>query len=152
MNDIEKQILLYARVNTILSGCSKKGIFVSNLKLQKLLYLSYGAHLKNGGDELEYLEFEAWRHGPVIPEVYRYYKNFGDDPISKQMKSLDESFPSFQNNDSVNEIVMKYGNFDVWALVEETHKDSGAWHTAYELNKSNKLEFDDIKNEFSTTI
>lgn len=56
---------------------------ITNLKLQKLVYYAQAWHLAIKGEELFEDEFEAWVHGPVIPELYVQYKDFGWKPIMR---------------------------------------------------------------------
>ncbi len=57
------------------------GSFVSNLKLQKLVYYAQAWHLAIHGTPLFAEDFQAWVHGPVIPELYQKYKSFRWQPI-----------------------------------------------------------------------
>lgn len=60
---------------------NETGSFVSNLKLQKLVYYAQAWHLALYDRPLFPEEFEAWVHGPVIPALYEQYKSFGWRPI-----------------------------------------------------------------------
>lgn len=53
------------------------GDSITHLKLQKLIYYSQAWALVLNGKPLFEEDFEAWTHGPVIPEVYEQYKDFG---------------------------------------------------------------------------
>lgn len=48
--------------------------FISNLKLQKLLYYAQGIHLAVTGEILFEEDVLAWKSGPVVQEVYDMYK------------------------------------------------------------------------------
>jgi len=52
------------------------------LRLQKLLYYVQGWSLAVNGDPMFTSSVEAWTHGPVVPEVYRRFKQYGSAPIS----------------------------------------------------------------------
>jgi uncharacterized phage-associated protein len=58
------------------------GSFVSNLKLQKLVYYAQAWHLAIHDVPLFAEDFQAWVHGPVIPELYQKYKAFRWQPIA----------------------------------------------------------------------
>ncbi len=64
------------------------GTNVTNKKLQKLLYFAQGWFLalnnENFSDKPSVLfieDFEAWRHGPVVPNSYFEYRRNGSDAI-----------------------------------------------------------------------
>lgn len=54
-----------------------KGLSVSPLKLQKILYYTQAWHMVFFGRENQLFDTapQAWVNGPVYPEVYRAYKN-----------------------------------------------------------------------------
>ena len=55
---------------------------ISPMKLQKLVYFAHGWFLALTGQPLIDERIEAWQFGPVIPELYREFKNFGNGPIT----------------------------------------------------------------------
>lgn len=58
--------------------CNISGWSVSNLQLQKILYISHMYNLGvTEGDPLITDNFEAWDYGPVIPTLYHEVKGFG---------------------------------------------------------------------------
>ncbi len=56
---------------------------VSNLKLQKLLYFIQAYFLTNKKDNTPCFDekIEAWDFGPVVPEAYHEYKQYGSGDI-----------------------------------------------------------------------
>ena len=59
------------------------GSFMSNLKLQKLVYYAQAWHLALYDRPLFDEDFQAWVHGPVIPELFQKYQHFGWKPIDQ---------------------------------------------------------------------
>ena len=72
--DISRHIINYS---------DEKDYGVSNLKLQKLLYFVQGNFLRVLKRACFYEEIEAWKYGPVIPEVYSEFKMFGSNDIPR---------------------------------------------------------------------
>ncbi|MGL5057019.1 MAG: Panacea domain-containing protein [Fusobacteriaceae bacterium] len=59
----------------LICKCHSLGREITNLKLQKLLYFAQGHYMQeNDGNFLFEQDFQAWAHGPVIPDVYQEYK------------------------------------------------------------------------------
>lgn len=54
---------------------------LSNLKLQKLVYLAQSRFMHETGCSLLRESIQAWAHGPVVQPLYRQYKAFGDMAI-----------------------------------------------------------------------
>jgi uncharacterized phage-associated protein len=52
------------------------------MQLQKILYYAQGYSLGMSGEELFNESIMAWKHGPVVPEVYHYFRDYGGDKIS----------------------------------------------------------------------
>ena len=61
--------------------CERSGWSLTNLKLQKLLYISHMFHLGKTGEPLVNGHFEAWDYGPVSPFLYHKVKVFGSSPV-----------------------------------------------------------------------
>lgn len=55
---------------------------MTHKKLQKLCYYAQAWHLANYNTPLVSNDFEAWVHGPVCPDLYVEYKDWGWLPIS----------------------------------------------------------------------
>ena len=50
---------------------------MTNLKLQKMIYLVYAEYLEKTGKKLFKDDIIAFKYGPVVPSVYEYYKDNG---------------------------------------------------------------------------
>lgn len=72
-----------ARLDTVAKFICEKGDWcLSNLKLQKILYMSQMYYMgKNNGARLVDTSFEAWDYGPVSPALYHRVKAFGSSPV-----------------------------------------------------------------------
>ncbi|MEG4586311.1 NACHT domain-containing protein [Microcoleus sp. MOSTC5] len=63
------------------------GSYLSNHKLQKLLYYAQAWYLAFEDKPLFDEDFQAWVHGPTIPALfYEYKEQFGFKPILKEVK------------------------------------------------------------------
>ena len=76
---------IYAANNFIKRG-TERDIPISNLKLQKLLYLLYTKYVHETGKLLFSDSVEAWQYGPVNVMVYAVCSSDGSNPIT-EMKS-----------------------------------------------------------------
>ena len=70
---------------------------VTNLKLQKLLYLAQAYFLAKMGRPIFANTIEAWEFGPVVPDVYHKFKKNGSDPIFIE-KDKTEILPDDKEN------------------------------------------------------
>jgi uncharacterized phage-associated protein len=89
---------------------------VSPMKLQKLMYYCYAWQLVAGSKKFD-ATFEAWPHGPVEPEIYNEYKEFGRNPVSaSQGPKLNEPLLDF--------IMDSYAVYSAIELSKTTHFES----------------------------
>jgi len=68
--------------NWILDFAEKRGVELTNMSLNKLVYFAYEHSLVAHGIKLTNAKIEAWEHGPVFREVYRSFSEFGNRPIT----------------------------------------------------------------------
>jgi uncharacterized phage-associated protein len=103
---------------------------ISNLKLQKLVYYAQAYHLAMFDEPLFDDPVEAWAHGPVVPELYRYYKGFGSGniPAPDDFNAEDYDARSAELMDEVYEV---FGQYSAWKLRNLTHQER-PWIEAYE--------------------
>ena len=142
---------LAGRVNSLLVESCKKGYDVTPLRLQKLLYLNYGMYLQTHDHFLPHLHFQAWRYGPVVREIYDYYKVFGSSPITKKVAGIDSGvYPRLIDDQTIQLTVNKYAGMDAFELVALTHRREGAWYKAFAKKVGAEIEHSDIKEEFTS--
>lgn len=105
---------------------------LSNLKLQKLLYYCQGGHYMWDDEELiDDGYFEAWDYGPVIAEVYRNFKKFGQNDIYSEADDINLTDAEKDTIAAVWEQLKEKHAFD---LVKSTHEES-PWMNARENDR-----------------
>lgn len=98
-------------------------------KLQKILYYAYSWHLtfeNDGPDDINRRlfnsNFEAWVHGPVIPQVYEKFRHLGYNEIPRYTGELPEFDPD--TLDTLEQVWETYGHFNGNELESITHQES----------------------------
>ena len=124
------------------------GWSLSNLEMQKLLYLSHMIHLGTKDKPLVGGHFEAWDLGPVHPVLYHKAKVFGARPVHNIFRSVSDPEDGAECatlNDTMDELSRLTGP----QLVSITHWDRGAWARNYVPGERGIIIPDsDIKNEY----
>lgn len=110
---------------SFIASFQKKDAEISNLKLQKLLYYAQGWHLALYGQPLFQDAIQAWVHGPVVPYVFREYKEYAWRPITKSVHPIITADEGFH----LNEVIRVYGGFDAVTLERMTHRED-PWKNA----------------------
>ena len=92
----------------------------SPMKLQKLCYYAQGYSLAEG-KTLFTDDFQAWQHGPVVPDLYQRYKDLKWRPIAVEAESpkIDPAVA-----EHLESIVAAYGRYDGAALSTMTHRET----------------------------
>lgn len=101
---------------------------LTNLGMQKILYIAnvfyhgkYGSPLVNG-------EFEAWEYGPVHPELYHFLKEFGSNPIKKDaFEEYSDTLSDSDERKMIDRVYNALKNAPPNRLVDFTHRENGAW-------------------------
>ncbi len=99
------------------------GDFISNMKLQKLLYYTQGFSLVVFGKPLFDEDIRAWAYGPVVECVYQNYKGHGSEAIYPDEK-FDTSFLTSEEQDLLVSVYEVYGQFSALKLMNMTHDES----------------------------
>lgn len=126
----------------------EEGKEISNLKLQKLLFIANGIHLVTSvNNEPLINEFiEVWPYGPVISNVYHSFKNYGNSSITSpsieaqlglhkkpltesQIKAIDQAWEIGKGVDAIQ-------------LSNWSHNEGSPWYKAKEAKQ------DIISNEY----
>lgn len=122
---------------------SYKGI--TQLKLQKLIYLAYANYLEKTNKKLFSEKIVAYKYGPVIEEIYQEYKQHKREPIEEDEKTYvleDVEFPQVlvrlslaDDGPRVLEMLIdtlkEYGDKTASELVQITHVKDGPWDSVY---------------------
>jgi uncharacterized phage-associated protein len=103
---------------------------LSNLELQKILYLAHMFYLGRTGEPLVHGQFEAWDYGPVHPDLYHKAKIFGSDNVQNVFHANSDLSESPERK-VIDEAYSSLGKVGAGYLVHATHRKDGAWERAY---------------------
>lgn len=117
----------------ILKIAKRRGVPVTPMQLMKLVYISYGWYLAMHGSKLFNDRIEAWKYGPVIPNLYQATKRFGRDPIPTHLIA-DGPISNPAMEAFYSSIVENYGRYSGIALSNLTHRDGTPWQRVFRPN------------------
>ena len=151
--------------NAFIKKAKDEGTKLTPMKLQKLVYYAHGWYLAITGKPLIDGQVEAWRFGPVIPSLYREFKEFGKADISRYARSTDfdmdgvaEMIPSDPiPRVIVNKIWKLYGHLSATQLSKMTHAKDGPWdqvNKRYDgsIPKDTDINVEIIKDHFAKKL
>lgn len=139
--------LAVAIANSFLDIANSASAPVDPMKIQKLVYFSHGWHLGYGMGSLSAQNAQAWRWGPVFPELYHEVKRWGSGPILKPIRvfggldggKLRWSAPTVPSENTFAQALLKrvwevYGRRSGLALSQLTHEKDGPWYKTWIQN------------------
>ena len=138
-------VLRYERMRAPYSAKAVANFFLekdnlTQMKLHKLLYYAHGWHLGFKGKPLFDDKIEAWEYGPVVPSIYRQFRDFGSRPIDELAGELSSSggtrlrvqVSRVDPSDEEAQIILKrvwevYGSRTAAQLSHMTHAQGAPW-------------------------
>lgn len=116
---------------------------LTNMKLQKMLYFAWIEYYKVSRSYLFDDSINAWKLGPVVPEVYDEFKIFAAMPITFTKKPELELKPEVKG--FLNKFSQRYRDVNAFDLVRKTHERGKPWSEAYrEGRKDTVIPFESI--------
>lgn len=132
--------------------CNKSDWQYSNLELQKLIYIAQVLHVGENSQPLVYGDFQAWKYGPVHPDLYRYLRLFGAFAIPKTYSVFEgiSDVPEESVKNCLQDVSSAFAPSDSIGplLMELTHREKGAWKRHYKLNRNEIIPISSIKDEY----
>lgn len=113
----------------VLAVANRKRMTVTNLQLQKVMYFAIRDYLENHTcdsfiHDVYDRPFESWQYGPVEPDIYYRYSQYGSTPIDDMGKYVD-TYHVFDKS------IVSRLQADVFDLVNESH-EQGFWQDNFE--------------------
>ncbi len=132
-----------AVANAVLQMADAEGRALTHMQLQKLVYITHGWHLAVTARPLISETVEAWKYGPVIPELYELLKQFGREPVTAPLAWWDyeagarrTTVPRFpkESQEVIDRVWGAYKHLNGLQLSTLTHQKGTPWYvTAGEL-------------------
>jgi uncharacterized phage-associated protein len=108
----------------------RSGWTLSELELQKILYLAHMFCLGRTGRALVAGSFEAWDYGPIHPDLHRRIKIFGADPVQNIFHGVLD-LNDGPEQQIIEEAYASLGQSKPGVLVGATQRRKGAWERNY---------------------
>lgn len=143
--------------NLILDHCDERGLELTNLKIQKILYFCHAWFLVSRATPLIKQNFEAWEYGPVLPYLYRELSHYKNQPIKGRIKGynpatnkIEQIYPDITDDhkESLRAVAEIYARYSTSQLIEMSHVANGPWwntwnHTG-QLNPGMRISNEEI--------
>jgi len=117
--------------------------YISNLKLQKLVYYAQGTYFAETGSRLFDDAILAWQHGPVVESLYQEYKHNGAQGIEFTKEFNFDDFDT-ETQTILEDVYNVFGKFSAWGLREMSHGET-PWQ---ETKQGEEINVNSIRDYF----
>ena len=113
----------------------------------KLVYLAHGWMLAVHDEPLVKEDFEAWRYGPVVPDLYQAMKIYRADPLLEPLAlgatvqiqddgrvrfvPIEPQPFSAQETWIIHAVYQHFGSWPASRLIQVTHQLGSPWHKVW---------------------
>jgi uncharacterized phage-associated protein len=121
---------------------------LTNMQLQKLVYIAHGYTLAVLHEPLVKQEIEAWRYGPVIKDLYQALRRYGSGFVTEPIPVFPKEVLSETHKVIVATVEEAYSRFSGAQLATMTHRADTPWAKHYDHNSfwnSNPIPRGDIE-------
>ncbi len=98
---------------------------ITPMALQKLLYYAQAFYSAIFGEDLFTDDCQAWAYGPVFPDIYYRYQDYGYNPIERPTDIFEEDFSELTTKEIslLNAVIDSFGNCSGGMLSSITHNE-----------------------------
>lgn len=126
--------------NAVLYRARQRGISISHLKLQKLVFFTHAWSLAILDEPAVLEPPEAWEHGPIFGSLFYRLKNRGHEAIRDYIPTIDDQTNTYRSMMPLQEheefwgileqVLDRYGHFTALELSALGHEKGGPWDQA----------------------
>ena len=134
-----------AIANEFVRLAAGEGRALTQMQLQKLVYIAHGWNLAINGEPLTVDEPEAWEYGPVYKELRRSLRSYGRDQVTREINNCEYVPGAFEDepdraalaalSDAERAVIARvyrdYGKFHAFQLSALTHRAGTPWTKVY---------------------
>jgi uncharacterized phage-associated protein len=128
-----------------------EGRALTPLQVIKLVYIAHGWMLALYQRPLITDAIEAWKYGPMIPNLYHALKRYGAgsiiEPISRRTEQLDDD-----ERDVIEQVYAQYGHLTGIQLSRMTHQAGTPWHETWSDEPNEPISNDLIADHYRQLV
>ena len=138
--------------NEFLRLAQEDGVPLTQMQLQKLVYLAHGYSLAIEGEPLVEDNVEAWDYGTVFRPLWDALRQYGGAPVRRPIRWGSGKEVNVRLTPSERAIVEKvwatYGRYPAFKLSALTHDPDGPWKRHYIRGENRVIPNDSIRAYF----
>jgi uncharacterized phage-associated protein len=120
-----------AVANEFLALARANGCELTNMQLQKLVYIAHGYGLSLENRPFINTPPRAWEYGPVFPSLYNALKQYGSGVVIEDLPAKDQVCGDRFATGVIGGVWEAYGHLDGPKLSVLTHKADSPWDKTF---------------------
>lgn len=141
-----------AVANSFLRLARRSDRQLTNMQLQKLVYIAHGFSLAILGRPLISDPVEAWRWGPVFPGLYGKLRKYGADTVTDEVDARDSVPLGSEAHDLIRAVFDQYGDVPGPKLSGMTHQKGSPWSRTWEEDPQGYIPQDLIRAHYKDLL
>lgn len=118
--------------NQFIELARNAGESLTNMQLQKLVFLAQGYTLAVTDFPLYRDNTCAWQWGPVVPELYKALQKYGRNVVKEPLATEESITPNSTEMEIIQAVWEGYGHMSGAQLSKLTHKPNTPWSQTWE--------------------
>lgn len=117
-----------AVANAFLRLARDEGKNLTNMQVQKLVFIAHGVHLGAYNSPLVHEHPLAWTFGPVIPSLYDQLRKYGSNHVTEDVDAgSDVVVDGTEADDAIKATWEAYKNYSGGQLMRMSHVKHSPW-------------------------
>jgi uncharacterized phage-associated protein len=137
-------VTAHAVANAFIDLAKRESTSLTNMQLQKLVFLGQGYCLALLDRVLYRNNTHAWQWGPVVPKLYKALQKYGSGVVPEAIPAIDKLVQTDELN-IVHGVWKAYGHYTGSQLSALTHKPDSPWAKTWETEKFGVIDPNEIK-------
>ncbi len=140
--------------NEFIRLASESGQTLTNMQIQKLVYIAHGYGLAILDRPLIKQHVEAWRYGPVIPALYNALREYGAGFVPQPIEVFPKETLTETDKALIANVFNAYRRFTGPQLSTMTHQADSPWKQVYNPHAEFHSEIirNDLIKEYYATL
>lgn len=138
--------------NELIRRAHDVGRDITPMQVLKLAYYCHAWMLGLYHRPLLEQPIEAWKYGPVVPEIYRSLRRYGGEPVRRpidlESAGVTERLYDPYEINIINQVSAKYGSLSGIRLSAMTHAPGTPWHQVWTKHGRNVVIPDPIIEDY----
>ena len=143
------EVSSHAVANAFLKIAAAKGKTLTNMQLQKLVFLAQGYCLAVLDRPIYFHDTHAWQWGPVVPKLYKSLQQYGSGNVTDSLLADDVVVEDSDEFGIIEGVWDSYGGYTGGQLSTLTHKPGSPWEKQWNTKQFGVIPLDEIKKYYA---